>query len=166
MSEMGSASSLSRLMQGATQAIYDCQESMKNAEIGSAIKISSEATDQAQLLQKLVETLNDTKMQLTKEIESERVIYIDPTVVSEMEVALELAINDPIDAKVNQIYLSMFGYNSPLWQVLREMQKLLSTVEFLKDPRGKKVAKVQKKNRERRKKRHEKDSISSSETEE
>lgn len=155
-------------MQASTQAIYDCQSSIvKTAKAPAAAKKGDKlGVDQTQLLLKLMKSLVDTKNQLSKEVESKRVSHLDPEIVSEMESAIETAIVLPIDVKVSQIYVSMFGLNSPLWQVLREVQTLLQTVEFLKNPRGKRVAKVTKKNRERRKKPHEKDSISSLITEE
>lgn len=164
MSEGPTASSISHLMQMSTLALYDCQKSLsQNTGLTGSSKLSENIDpDQAQLLLHLVETLVDTKIQLAHEIESERVIYIDPTIVSEMEVALELATADPLDEKINQIYFSIFGYNSALWHVLRDMQKLLKTLEVLKDPRGKRVAKVDKKQRERRKKRNEKETTHSS----
>lgn len=159
MSEIGGAS-LQHLMQASTQALYECQETMKNDQ-GNIKAQQGLNTNQTHQLIKLMETLVDTKTQLSSEIASNRISLVDPRVLSEMEVAIEMAIADPLDAKVNQIYFSIFGYNSPLWNLLREMQKLLRTVNILKDPRGKRVAKVEKKPRERRKKRHEKDTLNS-----
>lgn len=165
---MSSTPSSNQLMQASTQAIYDCQSSIgKTATTSTAAKKGDKlAVDQTQMLLKLMKSLVDTKNQLSKEVEAKRVSHLDPQIVSEMESAIETAILLPIDVKVSQIYISMFGLNSPLWQVLREVQTLLQTVEFLKNPRGKRVAKATKKHRERRKKPHEKDTVSSSLTKE
>lgn len=154
--------SLSRLMQASTQALYECTKSIHDsAKTSKSTKLSEGlGPSQTHLLLKLMETLVDTKNELTHEIDSERFVYIDPTIINEMEIAIEMAISTPLDAKVNQIYYSIFGYNSTLWQILKDVQKLLKTVEILKDTRSKRVAKVDKKNRERRKKHHEKDTIS------
>ena len=158
----GNISPLSRLMQATTQALNECQESMNKTSGTSGKGKSKESVDakQTERLLKLMESLVDTKNQLTTEIESERISYIDADIINEMEVAIEKAISNPIDAKVNQIYFSIFGYNSALWKVLRDMQKLLQTAEVLKDRTGRRVDKVEKKQRELRKKRHEKDSLS------
>ncbi|HEV8052381.1 MAG TPA: hypothetical protein VGP47_07795 [Parachlamydiaceae bacterium] len=163
----GNISPLSRLMQVTTQALNECQETMcKTADANGKGKLP-EGLDakQAERLLKLMETLVDTKNQLTTEIESERISYIDPDIISEMEVAIEKAISNPIDAKVNQIYFSIFGYNSALWKVLRDMQKLLQTAGVHKERTGRRVVKVDKKQRELRKKRHERDSITIKEEE-
>ena len=163
MSTMANTPSLSHLMRASTQALYECQQSMgKNTEVGKTAKLG---IDQTNLLLRLMETLVDTKNQLVNDIESDRFIYIDPAIANEMEVAIAMAMV-PLDDKVNQIYFSIFGYNSALWQVLRDVQKLLQTVEILKDPSAKRVTKVTKKNRERRKKRHEKDVLIPGEKEE
>ena len=160
MSEIGKAS-IHHLMQASTQALYDCQESINSGEAGKNTQVSPRLppSQQTHLLLQLMETLVDTKNQLTNVIESNRVRFLDPKIVKEMEEAIQNVIVNPLDSKINQIYLATFGYNSPLWHVLKEMQKLLQTVEFLKEPRGRRVAKVQKKNRERRKKRDEKDTL-------
>ena len=151
-----SSSFLNHLMQASTQALYECQESMKNKE-GGILKASQGLnTNQTHGLLRLMETLVDTKTQLSNEIAANRIRFIDPQILNAMEIAIETVIANPLDSRVNQIYFSIFGYNSPLWQLLKEMQKLLQTVEVLKDSRGKKVAKVEKKIPERRKKRHEK----------
>lgn len=162
MSGIEKVPSLSSMMQRTTQALQNCQKSM-NANVNTTEGLNA---DQAERLLKLMENLVDTKIQLTNEITQNRVNYIDPVILSEMEIAIALAITDPIDAKVNQIYFSIFGYNSALWKVLRDMQKLLQTAEFLKDPRGKKVAKVEKSPRTKRKRRQEKDTIAPVEKEE
>lgn len=156
----GNISPLNRLMQVTTQALNDCQENM-NKTFGIDGKSTTEGLDakQAERLLKLMESLVDTKNQLTTEIESDRVSYIDVDIINEMEVAIEKAISNPVDAKVNQIYFSIFGYNSALWKVLRDMQKLLQTAGVLKQRSGRRVVKVEKKQRELRKKRQEKDSI-------
>lgn len=168
MSGVGNSQTLSRLMQASTQAIYDCQESMiKGGETNNHLKtLNALGVDQAQLLLKLMESLVDTKVQLVHELELGRILYIDPVIVDEMEMAIEMAIADPLDAKINQLYFSIFGYNTPLWHVLKEMQKLLKTVEVLKNPRRNQVANVEKKHRERRRKPHDKDLINMPESEE
>lgn len=148
---------LNHLMQATTQALYDCRQSMNQTDTVKGAAKQTINADQAEHLLKLMETLVDTKIQLTNEITSSRISYIDPKVLNAMKAAIEMAISNPIDAKVNQIYFSIFGYNSALWQVLKEMQKLLKTVEFLEEPKGKKVMKVHKSPRSRRKKPNEKD---------
>lgn len=165
---MSSTPSSNQLMQVSTQAIYDCQASIAQLTQRKHLSKGGDklGVDQTQQLLKLMKSLVDTKNQLSKEVEAKRVSHLDSKIVNEMESAIENAILLPIDVKVSQIYLSIFGLNTPLWQVLREVQTLLQTVEFLKNPRGKRVAKVSKKNRERRKKPHEKDSMGSHLTEE
>lgn len=160
MSASGNLSPLNHLMQATTQALNECQKSM-NKSAGTKGK-SGENLDakQTERLLKLMESLVVTKNQLTAEIESDRISHIDADILSEMEIAIEKAISNPIDAKVNQIYFSIFGYNSALWKVLRDMQKLLQTAELLKERGGQRVMKVEKKQRELRKKRHEKDTMS------
>lgn len=160
MGASGNLSPLNHLMQATTLALNECQKSM-NKSAGTNGK-SGENLDakQTERLLKLMESLVVTKNQLTTEIESDRISHIDADILSEMEIAIEKAISNPIDAKVNQIYFSIFGYNSALWKVLREMQKLLQTAELLKERGGQKVMKVEKKQRELRKKRHEKDTMS------
>lgn len=146
--------SLSRLMQATTRALYDCQQSLDQSGPAKRTKQSINA-DQAESLLKLMETLVDTKNELAKEISSDRFSYIDPKIVNEMKKAIEMVISNPIDAKVNKVYFSIFGYNSTLWHVLNEMQKLLKTAKLLKKPLEKKVAKVNKGPFVKRKKRHE-----------
>lgn len=157
--------SLSHLMQATTQALHECQKSMNQTNVVGTARQSINA-DQAEHLLKLMETLVDTKIQLTNQMASSRISYIDPKIVKEMKSAIEMAISNPIDAKVNQIYFSIFGYNSALWQVLKEMQKLLKTIEFLDEPKGKKVVKVNKSPKVRRKKPDEKDAQDHKEKEE
>jgi hypothetical protein len=159
---------LNHLMQATTQALYDCRQSMNQTDTvkGAAAAKQTISADQAEHLLKLMETLVDTKIQLTNDIASSRISYIDPKVLNAMKAAIDMAISNPIDAKVNQIYFSIFGYNSALWQVLKEMQKLLKTVEFLDEPKGKKVMKVNKSPRLRRKKPNEKDVFDEQEKEE
>lgn len=150
-----SSESLSHLMRASTKALYECQQSLNTGGsiAGGAKTINS---DQAEHLMKLMETLVDTKNELNTEIASSRFTRMDPKIVNEMKVAIEMAIANPIDAKVNQVYLSIFGYNSTLWQVLKEMQKLLKTIEFLEEPKGKRVDKVNRTPLVKRKKKHEK----------
>lgn len=159
----GSLSPLSHLMQATTQALNDCQKSMNEtagAKGKSAEKLDAKQTER---LLNLMESLVVTKNQLTTDIEFDRISYIDADILSEMEMAIEKAISNPIDAKVNQVYFSIFGYNSALWKVLRDMQKLLQTAGVLKERSGKRVVKVEKKQKELRKKRHEKDTMSTKE---
>lgn len=150
--------SLSQLMQGTTKALYECQESLNPGGRGiTGQHGESLNADQTEHLLKLMESLVDTKIQLNQEIKADKVIHIDPNVVNEMQAAIEMAFSNPVDAKVNQIYFSIFGYNSALWQVLKEMQKLLKTVQLNQEKQGRRVVKVEKKLKERRKKRHEND---------
>jgi hypothetical protein len=138
-------SSLSRSMQQTTKALIDCQNSMnKSNEIGYDVQMDSLNAEQTENLLKLMETLVDTKLQLAKEIEIDRFSHIEEKVIREMEAALDQAISKPMDAKINQVYLSIFGYNSAMWQVLRDMQKLLRTMDFIKEQRGRRIEKIDK----------------------
>lgn len=159
-----SSSSLTHLMRLSTQALYECQDSMSHSvdAKGKSLPANTLNGSQAESLLKLMETLVDTKIQMTNEIEADRISQIDPDIIAQMEVAIETAINLPTDEKVNQIYFSIFGYNSALWQVLKEMHKLLKTIEILNQKGAKKVVKVQKVKVVKRKKRHEKDSLNQS----
>lgn len=150
-----SVASLSHLMQATTQALYQCQQSLDQSGKTPGAKQSINA-DQAENLLKLMETLVDTKNELSVEISADRFKIIDPKIVGEMKAAIEMVISNPIDAKVNKLYFSIFGYNSTLWHVLKEMQKLLKTAELLSEPIGKRVAKVNKSPLVKRKKKHEK----------
>lgn len=132
-------SSLSHAMQQTTKALIDCQKSMNKTQDINRESLNAEQTEN---LLKLMETLVDTKLQLVKEIEADRFSYIEEKIVREMEAALDQAISKPMDAKINQVYLSIFGYNSAMWQVLRDMQKLLKTMDFIKEKRGKRVEKI------------------------
>jgi hypothetical protein len=154
MSNAETSSPLTHLMRMSTQALYECQDSISHEK---SLPPNTLNGIQAESLLKLMETLVDTKIQMTKEIEAGRISPIDPEIITQMEFAIHKAINKPIDEKVNQIYFSIFGYNSALWQVLKEMHKLLKTIEILNQKSGKKVAKVEKPKIVRRKKRHEKD---------
>lgn len=147
--------SLNHLMQASTKAIYECHQDLHHSSnaLGGAKSINA---DQTEHLLKLMETLVDTKNQLNSEITSDRFSRLDPKIVSEMKKAIEIVISNPIDAKVNSVYFSIFGYNSRLWQVLKDMQKLLKTIEILEDPKGKRVVKVNRTPIVKRKKRHEK----------
>lgn len=111
--------------------------------------------DDRRQIDHLMNTIENANMVLTKEINADRILRIDPKILSEIEQAIEIATSSPltIDNKINEIYISIFGWNTPLWHALREMQRLLRTVEVLKDTRGKKVAKVEKSEKERRKRR-------------
>jgi hypothetical protein len=158
---MANPPSLTRLMKTSTQALHDFQESMIQKN-GAASKKTADklGVDQTRLLLKLMSSLMDTKNQLTNEKATQIISPVSPKVISAMEAAILVAMQSPIEAKVSQVYVSIFGFNSPLWQVLKEVQALLQTMEFLKAPRGKKVAKVIKKNRDRRRSGEEKDTIS------
>lgn len=159
--------SLTHLMRMSTLALYECQDSLNQGvdSVGKVLPNTINA-EQAESLLKLMETLVDTKIQMTNEIEADRVTVVDPDVLSQMEFAIENAINKPLDEKVNQIYFSIFGYNSALWQVLKDMYKLLKTYEILNQKTGRKIAKVHKTPNVKRKKRHEKDVLNSSKEEE
>jgi len=155
MSEINNGPSLNNLMQAVTQALYNCQESMsKNNK-----QIEGLDANQAEHLLKLMESLVDTKIQLTQEIKLKNVSYIDPVAFNEMELAINMAISKPLDSKVNQIYFSIFGYNSALWHVLNEIKKLMQTAAILKKYTKLRITKTEKINRVGRKKRHEEDSM-------
>jgi len=165
MSQLGESSSLNHLMRLSTSALYECQDSISQEVDKKANGVDSINADQAEHLLKLMEALVDTKIEMTNEIEAGRVNLIDPEMVAAMEDAIMATIGKPLDEKVNQIYFSIFGYNSALWTVLKEMQKLLRTVGLLKQKGDKKVAKVAKTPSKKRKKPHEKDVLSSYEEE-
>jgi hypothetical protein len=161
-----SSESLSHLMQATTKALYDCQLSLDRGGSVGAGAARSINVDQAEHLLQLMETLVATKNELTTEISSDRFRYIDPKIVNEMKAAIAMAISNPIDAKVNQIYFSIFGYNSTLWHVLKEMQKLLKTVEFHEERKQTKIVGVHQAPQVKRKKRHEKGGYAEDEKEE
>lgn len=142
-----------------TQEIVDCQQNiLKCCQADFSEDEKSQKVEEELLTKKLVENLEKTSIALAKEIETGRVSLIDPKAVAQLDEAIEVAMNMPniLDARISQVYLSVFGWNTPLWQALMRMQKLLRTVEVLKETRGMKVAKVEEVEKERRRRRGQK----------
>jgi hypothetical protein len=157
MTESTGRVDLNHILRTSAQELMDCHQDMVGDQKPvSGIPGDAIRPDEQKSIEHLLETLDTASTALEMEIESGRVIKIDPKTLLEMEIALDTAMNVPnvLDAKINEIYLSVFGFNTPLWHALRSMQKLLQTSEFLKSTRGAKVAKVEKMEKERRKKRN------------
>lgn len=142
-----------------TQELLDCQKELiqtSKAEPGSDEQ--QKRIHEQKMVDKLVQNLDKASSVLAKEIDSGRVVKINPETVAQMEKAIEAAMKAPmvIDAKINEIYLSVFGWNTALWHSLNRMLKLLKTPEVMQNAYGIRVAKVAKSEKGRRKRRGEK----------
>jgi hypothetical protein len=148
MSDLGAMSPVNMLLRATALELNSCQEQVEHPVLVPE--------DQTAMLGHLLDTLAQAETALNKEIGSGRFEKIDPAVLAEVETAIQRAIADPLDAKIKSVYLSIFGYNTSLWHMLRNIQKLLRTVHVQpRDTAGKRVMKVQKKNKELRKRRDE-----------
>lgn len=146
---------LNQILARSTQELVACTEDLLNrTPTATGGGVEQLRSDEKILIDQLIENLENATQVLHKEIESGRVIKIDPTTVAQMDQAIESAMDlNILDAKINAIYMSVFGWNTDLWHVLKRMQNLLRTVNVLKDKRGKKVAQVEKSQKTGRKRR-------------
>jgi len=158
MSELHPGPNFNMILRRSAEELMSCHDTIMHTlyETDDGVDAIKRLDSQESIIH-LVETLQDATEMLYEEIAAGRVIKIDPKTLLEIEEAIDTAMNIPnvVDAKVNEIYHSIFGLNTPLWHALRSMQKLLQTSEFLKQTRGQKVAKVVKIQKVRRKRRDE-----------
>lgn len=152
-------SDVNMILSISSQELLDShKELMESAQIISGGESSQKRHEEQELVNKLLNSLENASLALSKEIDSGRVVKIDPSVYAQMQRALEVAMKAPnlVDVKVNEIYLSIFGWNTTLWHALNRMQKLLKTIDLNNQRTGIKVAKVEKPAKERRKRRGQK----------
>lgn len=156
MSEYGALSPINQLLMATALELNACQNQVDLNVMAESIG-EDVAEEQTIMLNHLLDTLSEVETSLTKEIEAGRIEKLDPEVLKEVESAVHQVITDPLDAKVKSVYVSIFGYNTSLWHMLRNIQKLLRTVRVPDKEQlaGKRVMKVQKINKDLKKKRNE-----------
>lgn len=119
--------------------------------IKSHVKETTPQTKQ-KLLTGLMNNLIDTQTELSKEITNNRVVRINTNLLKAVEQAIgKLIVDEPTEDKVNAVHFVLYGTNVPFWNVLREIQNLLFTIEGLKEGRGKRVSKVRKFSKKKKK---------------
>lgn len=156
MSDFGAMSQINQLLRATALELNACQHQVDhNVESGVINELDSE--NQSLMLSHLLDTLSQVETSLNAEIKAGRFEKIDPSVLTEVENAVHQVITDPLDTKVKSIYVSIFGYNTSLWHMLRNIQKLLRSVHTPDKEQlaGKRVMKVQKMNKNQRKRRDE-----------
>ena len=149
-------SPINQLLRATALELNACQNCVDRNVLSGAVD-EDVSEEQAIMLTHLLDSLSQVEKSLKVEIDAGRFEKIDPEVLDEIHFALHDTINDPLDAKVKAVYVSVFGYNTSLWHMLRNIQKLLRTVHVPDKEQlaGKRVMKVQKKNKELRKRRDE-----------
>lgn len=134
------------------------EELIKSTQVISGKDLIERRKNEEKIVQKLLSNLENATQALDKEIESGRIIKIEPLIFEEMKNALNVAMGsiNIVDARVKEIYFSIFGWNTRLWHALNRMQRLLMTVDLKNLSQGVKVTKVEKSEKGRRKKRGQK----------
>jgi hypothetical protein len=95
-------------------------------------------------LSSLITTLTLTKTSLTSELKGHRALRISGESIQAIRRAIDKLSKDPkTEEKVNMVQVALFGTAQPFWNVLKDIQHLLMTVESLKDTRGKKTSRIE-----------------------
>lgn len=160
MKALGGISDPNRILSLSSQELVNCHQALiESSQVTTGAGLTERRSDELELAKKLTITLENATLCLAKEIDSGRVVRIDPSVIVEMERAVAIAMESLnfVDARVKEIYFSIFGWNTSLWHALNRMQKLLKTIYPHGSPQSPfQVKKVEKSEKERRKRRGQK----------
>lgn len=136
-----SRETINKKLAASVDALHIYQSELESGQLQDVEHLSE---NKIETLEDLFGLVNDAHDGLEKSIEKKRVAVIDPKLLEQMNESIAALMEDESVAnKVFAVHFAIYGSDIPFIEVLKDIQRLIRTINQLKNTRGKRVAHIE-----------------------